>query len=240
MENIQTKCVQTLRFLAADEVEKGEFRPSRPAPWYGAAYVYVLGQVHEVQSGGPELVQPRPLHPVPGHGSALLYAMLYLAGYGLTLDELKEFRQWGSRTPGHPEYGVTPGVDLSTGPLGHGLSMGVGFAIAETMLAAKYNKPDFPIVDHYTYGIVSDGDLMEGAASEAASLAGTLGLGKIIYMYDDNKITIEGTTDIAFTEDVETRFRAYHWQVLRVDSSKTWTAWPPRWKKRRRIRNTRA
>ncbi|MBQ9634880.1 MAG: transketolase, partial [Acidaminococcaceae bacterium] len=129
------------------------------------------------------------------------------------------FRQWGSRTPGHPEYGVTPGVDVSTGPLGHGFAMGVGFALAETMLAAKYNKPEYNIIDHYTYGIVSDGDLMEGVASEAASLAGTMGLGKLIYMYDDNKITIEGETSIAFTEDVETRFKAYGWQVLRVDSS---------------------
>ncbi len=155
----------------------------------------------------------------PGHGSALLYAMLHLAGYDLSLDELKNFRQWGSKTPGHPEYGMTPGVDVSTGPLGHGFAMGVGFAIAEAMLGAQYNKPDFPIVNHYTYGLTSDGDLMEGVASEAASLAGTLGLGKLIYLYDDNKITIEGTTDIAFTEDVEARFKAYGWQVLRVADS---------------------
>ena len=219
MENIQTQCVQTLRFLAADEVEKANSgHPGLPLGTAPLMYTF-WDRFMKYNPADPNWFNRDRFILSPGHGSALLYAMLYLAGYGLTLDELKEFRQWGSRTPGHPEYGVTPGVDLSTGPLGHGLSMGVGFAIAETMLAAKYNKPDFPVVDHYTYGIVSDGDLMEGVASEAASLAGTLGLGKLIYMYDDNKITIEGTTDIAFTEDVETRFRAYHWQVLRVGSS---------------------
>ena len=155
----------------------------------------------------------------PGHGSALLYAMLHLAGYDVSMEELKNFRQWGSKTPGHPEYGHTAGVDASTGPLGHGFAMGVGFAVAEAMLAAKYNKPEFTVIDHYTYGLTSDGDLMEGVASEAASLAGTLGLGKLIYLYDDNKITIEGSTDIAFTEDVEARFKAYGWQVLRVADS---------------------
>lgn len=155
----------------------------------------------------------------PGHGSALYYAMLHLAGYDVSIEQLKNFRQWGSITPGHPEYGVTPGVDASTGPLGHGFAMGVGFAIAETMLAAKYNKPGFEVVNHYTYGLTSDGDQMEGVASEAASLAGTLGLGKLIYLYDDNHITIEGDTEIAFREDVGKRFEAYGWQVLRVADS---------------------
>ena len=155
----------------------------------------------------------------PGHGSALYYAMLHLAGYDVSIEDLKNFRQWGSITPGHPEYGVTPGVDASTGPLGHGFAMGVGFAVAETMLAAKYNKPGFEVVNHYTYGLTSDGDQMEGVASEAASLAGTLGLGKLIYLYDDNHITIEGSTDIAFREDVGKRFEAYGWQVLRVADS---------------------
>lgn len=219
METIQTECVQTLRFLAADEVEQANSgHPGLPLGTAPLLYTF-WDKFMKYNPADPKWFDRDRFILSPGHGSALLYAMLHLAGYGLTLDELKNFRQWGSRTPGHPEYGVTPGVDLSTGPLGHGLSMGVGFAIAETMLAAKYNKPSFPIVDHYTYGIVSDGDLMEGVASEAASLAGTLGLGKLIYMYDDNKITIEGTTDIAFSEDVETRFKAYHWQVLRVDSS---------------------
>ncbi len=134
----------------------------------------------------------------------------------MPLEELRQFRQWGSKTPGHPEHGLTPGVEASTGPLGHGFAMGVGFAIAESMLAARYNRQNFPIVDHYTYGLVSDGDLMEGVSCEAASLAGTLGLGKLIYLYDDNKITIEGSTELAFSEDVEGRFKAYGWQVLRV------------------------
>ena len=164
METIQTECVQTLRFLAADEVEQANSgHPGLPLGTAPLLYTF-WDKFMKYNPADPKWFDRDRFILSPGHGSALLYAMLHLAGYGLTLDELKNFRQWGSRTPGHPEYGVTPGVDLSTGPLGHGLSMGVGFAIAETMLAAKYNKPSFPIVDHYTYGIVSDGDLMEGVA----------------------------------------------------------------------------
>ena len=219
MGTIHEECVQTLRFLAADQVEKANSgHPGFPLGTAPLMYTF-WDKFMRYNPQDPKWFNRDRFILSPGHGSALLYAMLHLAGYGLSLDELKQFRQWGSRTPGHPEYGVTPGVDVSTGPLGHGFAMGVGFAIAETMLAAKYNKPEFTVIDHYTYGIVSDGDLMEGVASEAASLAGTLGLGKLIYMYDDNKITIEGNTDIAFTEDVETRFKAYGWQVLRVESS---------------------
>lgn len=219
MESIQKSCVETLRFLAADEVEKANSgHPGLPLGTAPLMFTF-WDKFMCYNPADPKWFDRDRFILSPGHGSALLYAMLHLAGYDLTLDELKQFRQWGSRTPGHPEYGVTPGVDLSTGPLGHGFSMGVGFAIAETMLAAKFNKPGFNVIDHYTYGICSDGDLMEGVSSEAASLAGTLGLGKIIYMYDDNKITIEGTTDIAFTENVEARFKAYGWQVLRVESS---------------------
>jgi len=224
MGTIQCTCVQTLRFLAADEVEKA--KSGHPG--------FPLGTAPLMYTFWDKFIRYNPANPKwfnrdrfvlsPGHGSALLYAMLHLAGYDVSLDDLKNFRQWGSKTPGHPEYGVTPGVDVSTGPLGHGFAMGVGLALAESMLAVKYNKPDFPIIDHYTYGIVSDGDLMEGVASEAASLAGTLGLGKLIYMYDDNKITIEGSTGIAFTEDVETRFKAYGWQVLRVAGSEDFEA----------------
>ena len=151
-----------------------------------------------------------------GHASMLLYSLLYLTGYDLPLDELKQFRQWGSKTPGHPEYGLTAGVEATTGPLGQGFAMGVGMAIAERFLAERFNRPGFDLVDHYTYAIVSDGDMMEGVASEAASLAGTLGLGKLIYLYDDNDITIEGSTDLAFTEDVGKRFEAYGWQVQHV------------------------
>ena len=219
MSTIQEACVQTLRFLAADEVEKAKSgHPGFPLGTAPLMYTF-WDKFMRYNPANPKWFNRDRFVLSPGHGSALLYAMLHLAGYDVSLDDLKNFRQWGSRTPGHPEYGVTQGVDISTGPLGHGFAMGVGFALAETMLAAKYNKQDFPVIDHYTYGIVSDGDLMEGVASEAASLAGTLGLGKLIYMYDDNKITIEGSTGIAFTEDVGARFKAYGWQVLRVESS---------------------
>ncbi len=146
----------------------------------------------------------------------LLYALLHLTGYDLSLDEIKNFRQWNSLTPGHPEYGLTPGVETTTGPLGQGFANGVGFAIAEAHLSAVYNKSDFPIIDHYTFGVVTDGDLMEGLSAEAASLAGHLKLGKLIYLYDDNRITIEGSTEIAFSEDRGARFEAYGWQVLNV------------------------
>lgn len=149
-----------------------------------------------------------------GHASAMLYALLYLTGYELSLEEIKHFRQWESRTPGHPEYGLTPGVEATTGPLGQGFANGVGMAIAERMMAQHYNRPGYEIIDHYTYAIVSDGDLMEGVASEAASLAGTLRLGKLIYLYDDNDISIEGHTDITFREDVGKRFEAYGWHVV--------------------------
>ena len=219
MGTIHEACIQTLRFLAADEVQKANSgHPGFPLGTAPLMYTF-WDKFMRYNPADPKWFNRDRFVLSPGHGSALLYAMLHLAGYEVSLQDLQEFRQWGSRTPGHPEYGVTPGVDVSTGPLGHGFSMGVGFALAETMLASKYNKPDFKIIDHYTYGIVSDGDLMEGVASEAASLAGTLGLGKLIYMYDDNKITIEGETSIAFTEDVEARFKAYGWQVLRVESS---------------------
>jgi transketolase len=152
-----------------------------------------------------------------GHGSMLLYGLLHLTGYDLPLEELQSFRQWGSRTPGHPEHGLAPGVETTTGPLGQGFTNGVGMAIAEAYLAAHFNRPGHKIVDHYIYAIVSDGDLMEGVASEAASLAGHLRLGKLIYLYDDNHISIEGSTDLTFTEDRGRRFEAYGWHVQHVD-----------------------
>ena len=152
-----------------------------------------------------------------GHGSMLLYALLHLHGFAVTLDDLKQFRQWGSKTPGHPEFGETPGVEVTTGPLGTGFAAGVGMALAERFLAVRYNRPGHVVVDHFTYGIVSDGDLMEGVAAEAASFAGHQGLGKLIYLYDDNQISIDGSTDLAFTEDVAARFRAYGWHVEIVD-----------------------
>lgn len=151
-----------------------------------------------------------------GHASMLLYSMLYLTGYDLPLEELKQFRQWGSHTAGHPEHGHTPGVETTTGPLGQGFGNGVGMAIAERFRASRYNRPDHTLLDHYTYAIVSDGDLMEGVASEAASIAGFLKLGKLIYFYDDNHITIEGSTNLAFGEDVGRRFEGYHWHVQHV------------------------
>ncbi|MGH2772060.1 MAG: transketolase family protein, partial [Actinomycetota bacterium] len=152
-----------------------------------------------------------------GHASMLLYSLLHLTGYDLTIDDLKEFRQWNSRTPGHPEYRHTPGVETTTGPLGQGFANGVGMAIAERLLAARFNRSGLNIVDHYTYAVCSDGDLMEGVASEAASLAGHLRLGKLVYMYDSNHITIDGRTDLAFSEDVGRRFEAYGWHVARVE-----------------------
>jgi len=155
----------------------------------------------------------------PGHASILLYSLLALTGYALPLDELRRFRKWGSLTPGHPERGLTPGVELTTGPLGSGFATAVGMALAERSLAARFNRPGHEIVDHYTYGICSDGDLMEGVASEAASLAGTLRLGKLIFIYDDNGISIEGNTDVVFREDVGARFQAYGWHVQHVDGN---------------------
>jgi transketolase len=154
-----------------------------------------------------------------GHASMLQYSVLHLCGYDLQLEELKNFRQWGSKTPGHPEHKVTPGVEITTGPLGQGFMTAVGMAMAEAHLSAEYNRPDFEIIDHHTYVFCSDGDLMEGASHEAASLAGHLGLGKLIYLYDDNHITIEGSTDLAFSEDVEKRFHAYGWQVINLGES---------------------
>jgi transketolase len=152
-----------------------------------------------------------------GHASMLLYSMLHLTGYDLTLDDIKQFRQWGSRTPGHPERTDTPGVETTTGPLGQGFGNGVGMAIAEAYLAARYNRPGFEVVNHFTYGIVSDGDLMEGVASEAASLAGHLKLGKLIYIYDNNRVTLAGGTDVTFTEDRAKRFDAYGWHTQTIE-----------------------
>ena len=219
MQTIDQVAVNTLRFLSIDEVEKAKSgHPGFPLGTAPLMYT-VWDRFMNYNPKDPNWFNRDRFILSPGHGSALYYAMLHLAGYDVSIEQLKNFRQWGSITPGHPEYGVTPGVDASTGPLGHGFAMGVGFAIAETMLAAKYNKPGFEVVNHYTYGLTSDGDQMEGVASEAASLTGTLGLGKLIYLYDDNHITIEGDTEIAFREDVGKRFEAYGWQVLRVADS---------------------
>ena len=219
MEKIDQTAISTLRFLSADAVDKANSgHPGLPLGTAPLMYT-IWDRFMNYNPKNPKWFNRDRFILSPGHGSALLYSMLHLAGYELSLEDLMEFRQWGSKTPGHPEYGVTPGVDASTGPLGHGFAMAVGMALSEEMLASRYNKENFKIVNHYTYGIVSDGDLMEGVSSEVASLAGTMGLGKLIFLYDDNKITIEGETKIAFSEDVEARFKAYNWQVLRIDNS---------------------
>lgn len=209
-------CVNTLRFLAVDAVERA--KSGHPGLPLGAApMAYVLWDRHLRHSPtNPRWWDRDRFVLSAGHGSALLYALLHTTGYDLPLSEIERFRQWESRAPGHPEHGITPGVEATTGPLGQGFGMGVGMAIAEHHQAAVYNRPGAKVVDHYTYGIVSDGDLMEGIASEAASLAGTLGLGKLIYLYDNNKISLEGETRVEFTEDVSHRFRAYGWHVQEV------------------------
>ena len=224
MTDLDATCVNTLRFLSVDAVEKA--KSGHPGLPLGAApMAYVLwDRFLRHNPANPQWPNRDRFVLSAGHGSALLYALLHVTGYDLPMEELQRFRQWGSRTPGHPEYGLTPGVEATTGPLGQGFGMGVGMAIAERHLASTYNGEHVPLVDHYTYGIVSDGDLMEGMASEAASLAGTLGLGKLIYLYDDNHISLEGPTQWAFTEDVAGRFTAYGWQVLRVPDGNDLTA----------------
>jgi transketolase len=210
-------CINTIRMLSADSVQQAN--SGHPGmPMGAAAMAYVLWT---------RFLRHNPKDPTwpnrdrfvlsAGHGSMLLYSLLHLSGYDLPLEELQNFRQWGSKTPGHPEYGLTPGVETTTGPLGQGFANGVGMALAERYLAARFNKPGHQIIDHFTYGIVSDGDLMEGISHEAASLAGHLGLGKLIYFYDDNHISIEGNTDLAFTENRTGRFESYDWHVQYVE-----------------------
>ena len=209
-------CINTIRTLSLDAVQQAE--SGHPGLPLGAApMAYVLWT---------RFLRHNPRNPKwenrdrfllsAGHGSMLLYSLLHLTGYDLSLDEIKRFRQWGSKTPGHPEYGMTPGVEITTGPLGQGFANGVGMAVGGAHLAAKFNQEAFPLIDHYVYAIVSDGDLMEGIASEAASLAGHLKLGKLIYLYDDNHVTIEGFTDLAFSENVPQRFEAYGWHTATV------------------------
>jgi transketolase len=224
MGTLDELCVNTLRFLSVDQVEAA--KSGHPGLPLGAApMAYVLwDRFLKNNPKNPSWFNRDRFILSAGHGSALQYALLHLYGYDLSLDELKRFRQWGSKTPGHPEYGEVPGVEATTGPLGQGFAMGVGMAIAEAHLAAVYNRPGFPVVDHYTYAIVSDGDLMEGVSSEAASLAGHLGLGKLVYLYDDNRISIEGSTSLTFTEEVAARFVSYGWQVLRVEDGNDLTA----------------
>lgn len=210
---IDDLCINSIRFLAIDAVQKA--KSGHPgAPMGGATMAYVLWDRFLKHSpSDPSWANRDRFVLSAGHASMLLYSLLHLTGYDISIDDIKEFRQWGSRTPGHPELGI-PGVEMTTGPLGQGFAHGVGMAIAERFLAEHYNRPGHEIVDHRTYAFVSDGDLQEGVASEAASLAGTLKLGKLIYLYDDNGISIEGDTDIAFAENVGDRFKAYGWQVV--------------------------
>ncbi len=216
MERLDELVVNTLRFLAVDQVEAA--KSGHPGLPLGAApMAYVLWDRFLKQNpANPAWANRDRFILSAGHGSALLYALLHVYGFGLSLDDLKHFRQWGSKTPGHPEHGHVPGVEATTGPLGQGFAMGVGMAIAEAHLGAAFNRPGHEVVDHFTYALVSDGDLMEGISSEAASLAGHLKLGKLIYLYDDNKISIEGSTAIAFTEDVGMKFQAFGWHVQKV------------------------
>jgi transketolase len=209
-------CINTIRALALDAVQRAESgHPGLPLGCAPLAYLLWTRFMRHNPRDPKWKGRDRFLLSA-GHGSMLLYSLLYLTGYDLPLEELKRFRQWGSKTPGHPENILTPGVEITTGPLGQGFANGVGMAMGAAHLAAKFNREGFPLVDNYIYAIVSDGDLMEGVASEAASLAGHLKLGKLIYLYDDNHVTIEGFTSLAFSEDVPKRFEAYGWHTSTV------------------------
>jgi len=216
-KTLQNLCINTIRFLSADGVQQANSgHPGLPMGTAPMAYAIWAHHLRH-NPANPSWANRDRFILSGGHGSMLLYSLLHLTGYDLPLEELKRFRQWGSLTPGHPEYGVTPGVETTTGPLGQGFANGVGMAIAEAQLAQTFNRPGHSLFDHFIYAIVTDGDLMEGVAAEAASLAGHLQLGKLIYLYDDNRISIEGSTDIAFTEDRGKRFEAYGWHVQRVE-----------------------
>jgi transketolase len=214
--DLQLQAINTIRFLSADGVQTAN--SGHPGlPMGTAAMAYTIWTRHlRYNPRNPDWANRDRFILSGGHGSMLLYSLLHLTGFDLPLDELKRFRQWQSLTPGHPEVGVTPGVETTTGPLGQGFANGVGFAIAEAHLAQQFNRPDFNLIDHYTYAIVTDGDLMEGVSSEAASLAAHLHLEKLIYLYDDNRISIDGSTDLSFTEERGARFEAYGWHVQYV------------------------
>ena len=217
MNNSDITCINAIRVLSADAIQKA--KSGHPGMPLGAApMTYELWAHHMKHNGkNPKWANRDRFVLSAGHASAMLYSLLHLFGYGLTLDDIKDFRQDGAITPGHPEYGTTPGVEATTGPLGSGLGMGVGMAMAEAHLAEIFNKPDYKIVDHYTFVLCSDGCLMEGISSESLSLAGTLGLSKLIVIYDSNNISIEGDTDLAFTEDVQKRVEAFGFQTLMVE-----------------------
>jgi transketolase len=216
-EQFDQQCVNTIRFLSVDMVQKADSgHPGLPLGAAPMAYVLWTRWL-KYNPDNPDWVDRDRFVLSAGHGSALLYSLLYLTGYALSLDDVRQFRQWGSKTPGHPERGHTPGVEVTTGPLGQGMANAVGMAIAEAQLAARYNRLGHALIDHCTYALVSDGDLMEGVGAEAASLAGHLNLGKLTCLYDDNYVTLSAGTDITFTEDRAARFRAYGWHTIRVE-----------------------
>jgi transketolase len=216
-ESLDQLCINTIRMLSVDAVEKAKSgHPGAPMGLAPSAYV-LWTRFLKHNPRNPSWPDRDRFVLSAGHGSMLLYSMLHLTGYDLPLEQIQQFRQWDSRTPGHPERGLTPGVETTTGPLGQGFGNGVGMAIAEAHLAARYNRPGFAIVDHFTYGIASDGDLMEGVAAEAASLAGHLKLGKLIYLYDNNHISLAAATDLTFSEDCAKRFDAYGWHTQTVE-----------------------
>ncbi|PAK49756.1 transketolase [Paenibacillus sp. 7541] len=216
-QTIDNLSIATVRTLAIDAIEKAKSgHPGMPMGSAPMGYqLFAKTMVHNPDE--PAWINRDRFVLSAGHGSMLLYSLLHLSGYDLSLEDLKQFRQWGSKTPGHPEFGHTAGVDATTGPLGQGVAMAVGMAMAEAHLAATYNKDDFKVIDHYTYAICGDGDLMEGVSAEAASLAGHLKLGKLIMLYDSNDISLDGELNLAFSENVAKRFEAYGWQVLRVE-----------------------
>ncbi len=222
MADIREQTINTIRILSADMVQKAKSgHPGAPMGMAPLAYALFERQL-KANPADPKWPDRDRFVLSSGHASALIYSLLHLYGYGLKMDDLKQFRQWGSLTPGHPEYNHTAGVETTTGPLGQGVANAVGFAIAETMMAAHFNREGFPVVDHRTYAVCGDGCMMEGISSEAASLAGTLKLGKLTLLYDDNEISIEGNTDIAFRENVGARFEAYGWDVIRVKDGNDW------------------
>ena len=215
--SLDDRCINTIRCLSIDAIQKAKSgHPGAPMGLAPAGYV-LWTKILKHHPGSPDWADRDRFVLSGGHASMLLYSLLHLTGYPLSLDDIKQFRQLGSKTPGHPEYGLTPGVETTTGPLGQGFANAVGLALAEQHLAQKFNRDKFDIINHFTYVVCGDGDLMEGISYEAASLAGHLGLGKLICLYDDNDISIEGRTDITFTEDVAARFRAFDWQVLPVE-----------------------
>ncbi|MCA9879073.1 MAG: transketolase, partial [Thermomicrobiales bacterium] len=219
LHDLEMEAINAIRVLSIDAIQAANSgHPGLPLGAAPMAYV-LFAEFMKFNPQDPGWPDRDRFVLSAGHGSALLYSLLHLTGYALPIEELRNFRQLGSLTPGHPERLHTAGVEVTTGPLGQGFANGVGLAIAERFLAATFNRADLQIIDHFTYGIVSDGDIMEGVAAEAASLAGHLGLGKLIYLYDQNEITLAGTTGLSFSEDVPGRFRALGWHVLEIDGN---------------------